>query len=97
MNKLLLNRRRSMSRSRKKLVEKKPAVEQKKEEPKEQPIKESNEEYGFIQGMYMRDSETGKKFQVRATPEMMNLFGNNFREVDIPDNVKEIAKNMLNN
>ena len=96
MNKLLLNRRRSMSRSKKKLVEKKQAVE-KKEQPKEQPKKESNEEYGYIKGMYMRDSETGKKFQVKATPEMMNLFGNNFREVDIPDNVKEIAINMLNN
>lgn len=92
MNKLLLNRRRSISRSKKSIVEKKT-----KEPEKEQPKKEPNEEYGYIKGMYMKNSETGDKFQVKATPEMMNLFGNNFREIDIPDNVKEIAKSMLNN
>lgn len=94
MNRLLLNRRRSVSRSQPKM---KPAEPKKEEKKMEKVNKQEKSEVSFIKGMFVRDSETGKKMAVKATPDVLNMLGGSFRveeTKDIPDNVMEIALSM---
>ena len=99
MNRLLLNRRRSVSRSQPKMKPAEPKKEEKKMEKVNKQDKQEQSDVGFIKGMFVRDSETGKKMAVKATPEVLNMFGGSFRveeTKDIPDNVMEIALSMNN-
>lgn len=95
MNRLLLNRRRSVSRSQPKM---KPAEPKKEEKKMDQSKKQQNSKVGFIKGMFVRDTQTGEKIAVKATPEVLNMLGGSFRvedsDVEIPENVMEIALNM---
>ena len=92
MNRLLLNRRRSRS------------VKESVKKESSETNQNSLSEEGYIKGMYVKDSSTGKKVAVKATPELCGALGcscqlekeiNNLNNSNVPDNVINIALKQL--